>query len=173
MLDAPVSGGGAVAEQGALTIMVGGSESTLERCRPVLECYGSHIVHVGLAGAGQIAKACNQICTVVNMLGVAEALVLAECAGLDPSRVRDVIATGFGASRMLELQSSKMIARDFAGRIESRLHHKDIHIVLEMALALGICLPVSTAAAEVFDKLQARGGARHDSAAIFDVLFNP
>jgi 2-hydroxy-3-oxopropionate reductase len=66
-----------------------------------------------------------------------------------------------------------MIARDFAGRIESRLHHKDIHIVLEMALALGISLPASTAAAEVFDELQARGGARHDSAAIFDVLSNP
>jgi 3-hydroxyisobutyrate dehydrogenase-like beta-hydroxyacid dehydrogenase len=81
-----------------------------------------------------------------------------------------VIATGFGASRMLELQSPKMIARDFAGRIESRLHHKDIHIVLQMAQALGISLPASAAAARVFDALQDRGGARKDSAAIFDVL---
>lgn len=173
MLDAPVSGGAAVAEQAALTIMVGGKKDAFDRCRPVLGCYGVHIVHVGPAGAGQIAKACNQICTVVNMLGVAEALLLAERAGMDSAVIRDVIATGFGASRMLDVQSPKMIARDFAGRIESRLHHKDIHIVLQMAQALGVSLPGTAAAAQVFDLLQDRGGARHDSAAIFDVLGNP
>jgi len=170
MLDAPVSGGAAVAEQGALTIMVGGDKSAFDRCRPVLACYGAHIIHVGPSGTGQVAKACNQICTVVNMLGVAEALLLAERAGLDPTAVKDVIATGFGASRMLEVQAPKMIARDFAGRVESRLHHKDIHIVLQMAQALGVSLPASAAAAGVFDALQNRGGAREDSAAIFDVL---
>ena len=173
MLDAPVSGGAVVAEQAALTIMVGGKKDAFDRCRPVLDCYGAHIIHVGPAGAGQVAKACNQICTVVNMLGVAEALLLAERAGMDSATVRDVIATGFGASRMLDVQSPKMIARDFAGRIESRLHHKDIHIVLQMAQALGVWLPASAAAAKVFDELQARGGAKRDSAAIFDVLANP
>ncbi len=173
MLDAPVSGGAAVAERGALTIMAGGETHVFDRCRSVLDCYGAHVFHVGPSGAGQITKACNQICTVVNMLGAAEALLLAERAGLDPAAVKDVIATGFGASRMLELQAPKMITRDFEGRVESRLHHKDIHIVLELARALGLSLPATAASAAVFDTLQDRGGAKWDSAAIFDILANP
>jgi 2-hydroxy-3-oxopropionate reductase len=170
MLDAPVSGGTAVAEAGTLSIMVGGDEAVLERCRSILECYGRTIMHIGPSGAGQVAKACNQICTIVNSLGAAEAMLMAERAGVDPAKVKDVLMAGFGASRMLDLQAPKMIARDFGGRIESRLHHKDILIVLEMARALGIDLPASTAAARVLTELQNRGGAKTDSAAMFTIL---
>jgi 2-hydroxy-3-oxopropionate reductase len=173
MLDAPVSGGTAVAEAGALSIMVGGDEAVVDRCRPILECYGKTIVHIGPSGAGQVAKACNQICTIVNTLGAAEAMLMAERAGVDPAKVKDVLMTGFGASRMLDLQAPKMIVRDFQGKIESRLHHKDIHIVLKMARALGIDLPASEAAARVLSDLQNRGGAREDTAAIFKVLADP
>jgi 3-hydroxyisobutyrate dehydrogenase-like beta-hydroxyacid dehydrogenase len=170
MLDAPVSGGAAVAEAGALSIMVGGSETVLDRCRPILNCYGKVISHVGSCGAGQVAKACNQICTIVNMLAAAEAMLMAERAGVDPNKVKDVLMAGFGASRMLDLQAPKMIARDFAGKVESRLHHKDIQIVLALAGRLGIELPASSAAADVLKTLQDRGGAKMDSAAIFTVL---
>jgi 2-hydroxy-3-oxopropionate reductase len=170
MLDAPVSGGAAVAEAGTLSIMVGGEEAALARVRPVLSCYGRTIVHIGPSGAGQIAKACNQICTIVNTLGAAEAMLLAERAGVDPMRVKDVLMTGFGASRMLDLQAPKMIARDFEGKVESRLHYKDIHIVLDMARELGIDLPGSSAAARVLTALQERGGARRDTAAVFEIL---
>jgi 2-hydroxy-3-oxopropionate reductase len=170
MLDAPVTGGGDVAAAGALTIMVGGRAEALERCRPVLACYGRTIVHVGPSGAGQTTKACNQICTVVNTLGAAEAMLLAERAGLDPRVVQEVLMAGFGASRMLGVQAPKMIDRDFAGRLESRLHHKDIHLVLDLARELGILLPTSAAAAGVLDELQDRGGARQDTAAVFTVL---
>jgi 3-hydroxyisobutyrate dehydrogenase-like beta-hydroxyacid dehydrogenase len=170
MLDAPVSGGAAAAEAGSLSIMVGGSEAALDRCRPVLACYGRTIVHVGPSGAGQVTKACNQICTVVNMLGAAEAMLMAERAGLDPWKVKDVLMSGFGASRMLDLQAPKMIERDFTGRVESRLHHKDMQLVLDVARSLGIALPASTAAAGVLARLQERGGAFQDSAAIFAVL---
>jgi 3-hydroxyisobutyrate dehydrogenase/2-hydroxy-3-oxopropionate reductase len=173
MIDAPVSGGAAVAEAGGLTIMAGGDESVFARVRPLLECYGKTIVHMGPNGAGQVAKACNQICTIVNMLGAAEAMLMAERAGIDPAKARDVLMTGFGASRMLEMQAPKMIARDFEGKVESRLHHKDIHIVLAMARALGIELPASAAAAKVLTELQDRGGAKSDTAAIFSVLANP
>jgi 2-hydroxy-3-oxopropionate reductase len=173
MLDAPVSGGAAAAEAGTLSIMVGGDEGALERARPVIDCYGRTIAHIGPSGAGQVAKACNQICTIVNMLGAAEALLLAERCGVDPSAVKDVVLTGFGASRMLEFQGPKMIARAFDGNVESRLHHKDIHIVLDMAQRLGLDLPASAAAARVWTTLQDRGGAKRDSAAIFDVLANP
>ena len=170
MLDAPVSGGSAAAEAGTLAIMVGGSNAALERATPVLSCYAKTIVHIGRHGAGQIAKACNQICTIVNQLGAAEAILLAERAGVEPRAVKEALMSGFAASRMLDLQAPKMIARDFAGKVESRLHHKDIGIVLDLARALGIELPASAAAATVLEKLQQRGGARQDSAAIFSVL---
>ena len=170
MLDAPVSGGSAAAEAGTLAIMVGGSKAALDRATPVLSCYATHIVHIGPSGAGQIAKACNQICTIVNQLGAAEAMLLAERAGVDPRAVKEVLMSGFAASRMLDLQAPKMIARDFEGKVESRLHHKDIRIVLDLARTLGIELPASAAAADVLERLQQRGGARQDSAAVFSVL---
>jgi 2-hydroxy-3-oxopropionate reductase len=170
MLDAPVSGGSTAAEAGTLAIMIGGSKAAVDRVSPMLSCYAKTIVHVGASGAGQVAKACNQICTIVNQLGAAEAMLLAERAGVDPRAVKDALMGGFAASRMLDLQAPKMIARDFQGRIESRLHHKDIHIVLDLARAFGIELPASAAAADVLDRLQQRGGARQDSAAVFSVL---
>ena len=173
MLDAPVSGGTAVARAGTLSIMIGGDEAAFRRCIPILETYGKAIVYIGPSGAGQVAKACNQICTIVNSLGAAEAMLMAERAGIDPVKVTEVLMTGFGASRMLDLQSPKMIARTFDGQIESRLHHKDIQIVLGMARALGIELPASTAAARVLAELQNRGGAKQDSAAMFAVLAHP
>jgi 2-hydroxy-3-oxopropionate reductase len=170
MLDAPVSGGAAAAEAGTLAMMVGGSKAALDRATPALSCYAKSIVHIGTNGAGQVAKACNQICTIVNQLGAAEAMLLAERAGVDPRAVKAALMGGFAASRMLDLQAPKMIARDFEGKVESRLHHKDIRIVLDMARSLGIELPASAAAADVLERLQQRGGARQDSAAIFGVL---
>jgi len=173
MLDAPVSGGGAAAEAGTLSIMAGGAKSAFDRAHPLLSCYAKSIVHIGPSGAGQVAKACNQICTIVNQLGAAEAMLLAERAGVDPRAVKEAMMGGFAASRMLDLQAPKMIARDFEGKVESRLHHKDIHIVLELARKYGIELPASAAAAQVLDTLQQRGGARQDSAAIITVLDSP
>ena len=173
MLDAPVSGGAAAARAGTLAIMIGGRDSAVTRARPILSCYAAAIVHVGPNGAGQVAKACNQICTIVNQLGAAEAMLLAERAGVDPSRVKDVLMAGFGASRMLDLQAPKMIARDFDGKVESRLHYKDIQIVLALAESLGLRLPASAAAADVLDALQQRGGGKQDSAAVFSVLSEP
>jgi 2-hydroxy-3-oxopropionate reductase len=170
MLDAPVSGGGIAAEAGTLVTVIGGSKAALERVTPVLSCYAKSIVHVGPSGSGQVAKACNQICVIVNQLGAAEAMLLAERAGVDPAAVKNALMAGFAASRMLELQAPQMIARDFSGKIESRLHHKDIHIALDMARALGIDLSASGADADVLDTLQQRGGARRDSVEIFAVL---
>jgi len=170
MLDAPVSGGGVAAEAGTLAIMAGGSKTAFGRAHPVLSCYAKTIVYIGASGAGQVAKACNQICTIVNQLGAAEAMLLAERAGVDPRAVKEAMMGGFAASRMLDLQAPKMIARDFDGKVESRLHHKDIHIVLALARKFGIELPACAAAADVLDRLQQRGGARQDSAAIFNVL---
>ena len=98
---------------------------------------------------------------------------MAERAGIDPAKVKDVLMSGSGASRMLDLQAPKMIARDFDGKVESRLHYKDIHIVLAMARSLGIELPASSAAAKVLTELQNRGGGKRDTAAVFTVLDQP
>lgn len=172
VLDAPVSGGVGAAEAATLSIMVGGDQGVFERCRPILERVGRTVIYIGASGAGQIAKACNQICTIVNQEAAAEAMLVAERAGVDPAKVKDALMAGFAASRMLELQAPKIIERDFEGKIQSRLHHKDIHIVLQMAREMGISLPASAAAAGVLDTLQERGGARQDSAAIITVLEN-
>ncbi len=170
MLDAPVSGGSLAVGAGTLAIMAGGPREAFDRVAPVFGAYATRVVHIGDSGAGQVAKACNQICTIVNQLGAAEAILLAERSGVDPQRVHEALMGGFAASRMLELQGPKMIARNFDGRIESRLHDKDIRIVLALAQSLGIELPASAAAADVLARLQERGGARQDSAAVFSVL---
>ena len=147
----------AAAEAGALAIMVGGAETALERARPILSCYAKTIVHIGPNGAGQVAKACNQICTIVNQLGAAEAMLLAERAGVDPAKVKDALMGGFAASRMLDLQAPKMIARNFDGQVESRLHHKDIRIVLDLARTLDIELPASRVAADILTSASGAG----------------
>lgn len=173
MLDAPVSGGALGAEAATLSIMVGGEAGVFERCKPLLECLGKTIVHIGASGAGQVTKACNQICVLVNQLGVAEAMLLAGKCGVDPRKVKDALMGGFAASRILEVQAPKMIARDFnaeAGKIESRLHHKDLGMVLELAEELGLTLPASMLAADLLSDLQNAGGAKQDSAAIFTVI---
>ncbi len=170
LLDAPVSGGVAGARAASLSIMVGGEEAIFVRCRPLLELLGKTIVYIGPSGAGQVAKACNQVCIVVNQLGVAEAVLLAERSGVDFERVKSALMGGFAASRILEVQGPKMAARRFDGQIESRLHHKDVLIALEMARELGLQLPASSLAAEVLTRLQQAGGAKSDSAAVFTIL---
>jgi 3-hydroxyisobutyrate dehydrogenase-like beta-hydroxyacid dehydrogenase len=170
MLDAPVSGGCAGARAATLSIMVGGDEEVFNRCRPLLESLGTTVVYIGSAGAGQVAKACNQICIVVNQLGVAEALLLAERSGVDFNRVKRALMGGFAASRILDVQGPKMMSRRFEGQIESRLHHKDILIALEVARELGARLPASSLAADFLTGLQEAGGAKLDSAAVFTIL---
>jgi 2-hydroxy-3-oxopropionate reductase len=170
MLDAPVSGGWWAAESASLSIMVGGDDEVFNRCLPLLELMGKTITHIGGPGAGQIAKACNQICIVVTQLGVAEAVLLAERSGIDFSRVHRALMAGFAGSRVLEVQGPKMAARRFEGQVESRLHHKDALIALDAARALGLRLPAAALAAESLTTLQEDGGATLDSAAIVQTL---
>lgn len=172
MLDAPVSGGVIGAAAGTLVMMIGGARDVFERTAAVLDVNAARLVHMGPSGAGQVAKACTQICVVVNQMGVAESLLLAERLGLEPSRLLEALQSGFGASRILEVQGPKMVARTFddAQRIDSRLHDKDIHLVLDLARSVGLTLPASAAAADTLRRLQDAGGATRDSAAVLTVL---
>jgi 2-hydroxy-3-oxopropionate reductase len=170
MLDAPVSGGGGAAADGSLAIMAGGSTDTFARARPLLQCLGKTIVHIGGNGAGQIAKACNQLAFTVAIEGAAEALALARRLGADPAKVRDALLGGFAASRALDVLGPRMLNGDFVAGIEARLHHKDLHIVMDLARDIGLPLPAGGAVTAQFDALIDAYGVKIDSSALCQLL---
>ncbi|MFN7085480.1 MAG: NAD(P)-dependent oxidoreductase [Burkholderiales bacterium] len=170
MLDAPVSGGPMGAEQATLSIMAGGKPVVFERVQPLLQCLGKTIVHVGDHGAGQITKACNQLLLLVTAQGSAEALALAARCGVDPAKVREVMLGGIAASRVLELFGKRMVERDFTAGIESRLYHKDLHIVLDLAHELGMAAPAAALAMQSVNALVGRGEGGNDLSALIKVV---
>ena len=134
-LDAPVSGGGQGAIDATLALMVGGRADVLERVRPLFGCLGKTVVHMGEAGAGQVAKACNQMIMVSVIQAVAEAMRLAGAHGLDLAKVLEALQGGSAASRVLDVMGGRMARRDFVAGIQARLHHKDFAILMDEALA--------------------------------------
>ncbi|MCM8611342.1 NAD(P)-binding domain-containing protein [Accumulibacter sp.] len=170
MLDAPVSGGGQGASDASLSIMVGGQAAVLERVRPLFELLGSTIVHVGDHGAGQVAKACNQMVMVATIQAVAEALYLSRAAGVDPSRVHAALAGGSAGSRVLQAMGGRMVTRDFAAGVEARLHHKDYAVLIAEAHRLGLPLPVSAQVCQQLNALMAFGWRHCDTASLLRVL---
>lgn len=165
-LDAPVSGGPQGAQAATLSIMAGGKQQVFERIKPLFECLGKTILHMGEHGAGQVTKACNQLLLTVTAQGTAEALALARRCGLDPARVRDALLGGFAASRVLELFGQRMVERNFGPGIDARFYHKDVAIALELAQDAGLPLP---AAAIVKQQINALMGAG-EGTADFSVL---
>ncbi len=169
-LDAPVSGGVAGAQAATLAIMVGGKVEVLERARPLLAVLGKSIVHVGDHGAGQVTKLCNQIVQVVNIEGIAEAMLLARAQGVALDRVLSALQAGFAGSKMLDLMGPKMVARDFAAGIEARLHDKDFGLAAEEAEALHLTLPAVRAVREQLRSLVAAGMGYDDTSSLLRVL---
>jgi 2-hydroxy-3-oxopropionate reductase len=169
-LDAPVSGGEGGAIAGTLTIMVGGTEAAMARVRPLFECLGKTIVHIGDSGAGQVAKATNQIVTGVGVLTVAEALNFARRNGVDPAKVREALMGGAASSRILENHGQRMLDRNFNPGFKSWMHQKDMNIVLQTAHRLGVCLPASAAAAQMFNAMVGAGLGEEDSVAMIKLL---
>lgn len=170
MLDAPVSGGAQGAIDATLAIMAGGEAAVLERVRPLLECLGQRIVHIGPNGAGQVAKACNQMIMVAAIQAAAEAMRLAAASGVDCGKVREALAGGSAASRVLDVMGDRMVRRDFAAGIEARLHHKDFGLVLEAARQSGVPLPLAAVVDQQLNVLMAQGWGRDDTASLLRVL---
>jgi 2-hydroxy-3-oxopropionate reductase len=170
MLDAPVSGGPAGAEHATLSIMVGGKAEIFSRVRPLFECLGKTIVHMGNHGAGQTTKACNQLALLVAAQGAAEALTLARRSGIDPAKAREVLLSGVAASRVLELFGKRMVERDFAAGIEARLYHKDLDIVLGLAHELGQALPAGALVMQHINALIGRRQGGSDLSALITVI---
>jgi 2-hydroxy-3-oxopropionate reductase len=170
MLDAPVSGGPAGAEQATLSIMAGGNPEVFERMRPVFACLGKTVIRVGDIGAGQVAKACNQLALLVAAQGVAESLNLAAGLGADPGRVREVMMGGVAASRVMEVFGARMVSRDFANGIDTRLYHKDLGIVMELAHDARVPAPAAALVLQQINALMAQDRGREDLAALITVL---
>ena len=166
MLDAPVSGGEAGAINAALSIMIGGKDSAVERAMPLFEKLGKNIVHVGNAGAGQVTKAANQMVVGTTIAIVSEALVLAAKAGVDPAKVRQALLGGFAQSRVLEAHGQKMLDRNFKPGFRIRLHEKDMKIALATGSEYGVPLMVTGVVGQMMTAMKGMGNGDLDHAAL-------
>jgi 2-hydroxy-3-oxopropionate reductase len=170
-LDAPVSGGEVGAKNAALTIMVGGPQKAFDRALPLFEAMGKNITLVGEEnGAGQTTKVANQIIVALNIQAVSEALVFAAKAGADPAKVRQALMGGFANSRILEVHAERMIKRTFNPGFRIRLHQKDLNLALGAAKDLGVALPNTALAQQMFSAVAAAGGADLDHSAMVQAL---
>lgn len=169
-VDAPVSGGTAGAQAATLSIMWGGQPALAERLDPVFRCLGKTIVRVGDAGAGQVAKACNQLVMVTAIEACSEAARFAQAAGIDFGKVRKAMLGGSAGSRVLDFFGGKMAADDFVPGVEARLHHKDFVMVMNEATRLGMPLVVAGAVMQQLDALMAAGWGTQDTSRLLSVL---
>ena len=170
MLDAPVSGGEVGAIEGTLSIMVGGDKNDFERALPLFECLGKNIIHVGSSGAGQVAKACNQIVVAQTMTAIAEAYLFAQTAGVDSAKVRQALLGGFAYSKILEIHGQRMLEKSYQPGFKAKLHAKDLRIALESASANKLKLPGAELSNEYMQQLVEGGGGELDSAAIAKII---
>ena len=169
-LDAPVSGGEVGAKGGTLTIMVGGSQQSFDKVKPLFELMGKNITLVGGNGDGQTCKVANQIIVALNIQAVGEALLFAAKAGADPAKVRQALMGGFASSKILEVHGERMIKRTFDPGFRIELHQKDLNLALEGAKTLGLALPNTAIAQQMFSACVANGGAGWDHSALVRAL---
>lgn len=169
-LDAPVSGGEVGAKAASLTIMVGGPERAFNIMKPVFDKMGKNVTRVGGNGDGQTTKVANQIIVALTIQAVGEALLFASRAGADPALVRQALMGGFASSRILEVHGERMIKRNFAPGFRIELHQKDLSLALEGARSLGLSLPNTAIAQQMFSSCAAHGGGAWDHSALVRAL---
>jgi 2-hydroxy-3-oxopropionate reductase len=169
-LDAPVSGGEVGAKAASLTIMVGGPERAFERAKPILETLGKTITRIGANGASQTTKVANQIVVALTIEAVAEALLFASKADVDPAKVRQALMGGLASSRILDVHEERMIKRSFEAGFRIELHQKDLNLALEGARTMGVCLPNTASTQQLMSACVANGGAAWDHSAIVKAL---
>ena len=169
-LDAPVSGGEVGAKNATLSIMVGGPQAAFDRVKPLFDLLGKNITLVGGNGDGQTAKVANQIIVALTIEAVAEALLFAAKAGADPAKVRQALMGGFASSKILEVHGERMVNRTFNPGFRIELHQKDLNLALSSARALGVSLPNTATAQELFNSCAAHGGSQWDHSAMVKAL---
>ena len=169
-VDAPVSGGEVGAKAGTLSIMAGGSQPAIARAMPYFEVMGARVSHVGDVGAGQIAKAANQVIVGLTIGAVAEGLALAKRAGADPAKVREALQGGFATSRVLELHGQRMIDGAFTPGGKATTQRKDLQEALDLAASIGLELPATALTRDLYDRLIAAGGGGLDHSGLYTVI---
>jgi 2-hydroxy-3-oxopropionate reductase len=169
-LDAPVSGGQVGAEAATLSIMVGGSSDAFNKALPIFQAMGKNIVHIGEAGAGQITKACNQMIVGMTIQAVSEAFTLANQAGVDLEKMREVLLGGFAQSRILDLHGQRIIDRNFKPGFKIKLHNKDMNIALETGEALNVDLIGTAQVAQQMKKAMDAGNGELDHSSLVLML---
>jgi len=169
-LDAPVSGGEVGAKAASLTIMVGGPADAFEKVKPLFDRMGKNITLVGGNGDGQTCKVANQIIVALNIEAVGEALLFASKMGADPAKVRQALMGGFASSRVLEVHGERMVKRTFDPGFRIELHQKDLNLALSSARAVGLSLPNTATAQELFNACAAHGGKAWDHSAMVRAL---
>lgn len=170
LLDAPVSGGAVGAQAGTLAIMAGGDAALIARVRPLFDVLGRTLVHVGPVGAGQVAKACNQMLMVAMIQAAAEAFALLAASGVDGARAREAMLGGSAGSRVMEVFGGRMVAGDFSAGVEARLHHKDYGIIIDEAQARNLSLPLSGLVMQSLNALMAGGMGHDDTSSLFRLI---
>jgi 3-hydroxyisobutyrate dehydrogenase len=165
-VDAPVSGGQAGAENGKLAIMCGGSDAAMAAAQPIMQAYAARIVHIGAAGAGQGAKALNQVCIAGTLAGLSEALRLGQASGLDLTAVFEAISGGAAQSWQMDNRWATMAKGEFDFGFAIDWMRKDLAIAIAEAGAHGLNLPVTTMVDQFYAKVQAMGGGRQDTSAL-------
>ncbi|MDD7912170.1 2-hydroxy-3-oxopropionate reductase [Pseudovibrio exalbescens] len=169
-VDGPVSGGEVGAVNATLSIMAGGSDEDFAKVKPFFELMGKNITLVGEAGDGQVAKVANQIIVALNIEAVGEALLFASKAGADPEKVRQALMGGFASSKILEIHGERMVKRTFNPGFRIELHQKDLNLALSNAKAMGLSLPNTATAQELFNACSANGGAAWDHSGMVKAL---
>jgi len=170
MLDAPVSGGDVGAINGALSIMVGGSEEDFERAKPLFDVMGKAATLVGPVGSGQVVKACNQIVVALNIEAVSEALVLGSKAGVAPEKVIEALSGGLAGSAVMEAKKEKFLGHDFEPGFKIELHHKDLGIALSAGREYGVTLPVTAIVDQMLEASKAGGRGGQDHSALLRII---
>ncbi len=169
-VDAPVSGGETGAINAALTIMAGGTQEAFDKALPLFQKVGKSATLIGGSGAGQVAKACNQILTAVGVMAVAEAFNFAAKSGVDPAKVREALLGGFAYSKILENHGQRMLDRNFKPGFKAWMHQKDLRIVMGEAHRLGLSLPSAAATTQMFNAMVGSGLGESDSIAVLQLL---
>lgn len=169
-LDAPVSGGDIGAQKGMLAIMVGGPAATLERVMPIFEVLGKSVTHVGDSGAGQIAKAANQVMVAAQMVALGELLILAKKAGADPEKVVQAIQGGAAQCWTLDVKPERLFAGNRNPGFKAYMQAKDLGIVMDTAREYGVPMPSAAVHAQLFDAMLQMGMAELDNSAVLGVI---
>lgn len=170
MLDAPVSGGDKGAIAGTLSVMVGGEKEVFERCLPIFEVLGKRVTHVGGNSAGQVVKSCNQVLAASTVVALGEALIMGTKAGVDPTKIMEVMAAGYARCGVIDIRGANILERDFQPGFKSKLQYKDLGLAMELSRGIDAPMPIGSLVHEFYKSCMAQGTGEEDHTNVIKVI---